>query len=179
MYWPFAAATFGTLLAHFVGRVLRGEFREDYGHHGPLGKGDHDLLRRVRQQIGSAPFWLPSNARASDPGRCTVSASVNKQPLRARCFRSGNDRIVLSRPTLPCTVPAEITRTPAKLCAISRVRSVEPSSTTMISNATPVCAVKDCRQPPRLSSSFRAGIIIETSRIRGSRGRRLRQRGWK
>ena len=33
----------------------------------------------------------------------------------------------------------------------------------MISNATPVCAVSDSRHGPRLASSFRAGIMIETS----------------
>ena len=40
------------LIAHFPGRVVRREFREDYGHHGPLGEGDNYLLGRVRQQIG-------------------------------------------------------------------------------------------------------------------------------
>ena len=33
----------------------------------------------------------------------------------------------------------------------------------MISNATTVCAVSDSRHAPRLASSFRAGIMIETS----------------
>src|SRR5437588_10614470 len=40
---------------------------------------------------------------------------------------------------------------------------MEASSTTMISNATPVCAVSDSRHGPRLASSFRAGMMIETS----------------
>ena len=46
-----------------------------------------------------------------------------------------------------------------------RELSVEPSSTTMISNFTPVCEVSDLRQPSRLDSSLRAGIMIETSGI--------------
>src|SRR5579863_7968597 len=57
--------------------------------------------------------------------------------------------------------PAGITRTLGNEAAISAVRSVEWSSTTMSSNGTPVCETRDWRQTPRLASSLRAGMITE------------------
>jgi peroxiredoxin len=63
-----------------------------------------------------------------------------------------------------------------KRWAISRVRSVELSSTTMISNATPVCPAKDARHAPREASSFLAGTMTETSgRVRTEREVSIRQ----
>ena len=49
-------------------------------------------------------FFASSKARASDPGRCTVSASVNSSHGARACFGPGNHRIVLPRPALPCAV---------------------------------------------------------------------------
>jgi len=46
--------------------------------------------------------------------------------------------------------------------AISRVRSVEPSFTKMISKPTSVCDTSESRQAPRQASSFRAGTITDT-----------------
>src|ERR1035438_2736026 len=72
----------------------------------------------------------------------------------------------------------EMTRTPGKPSAISRVRSVEASSTTVISKVTPVWVVSDSRQARRLDSSFRAGMIIETSGQRyAGTGVRMADRG--
>ena len=58
------------------GRIVRGQFGEDDGHHGPLCEAANDLLGRVGEQI-SLLSLASSKARASDPGRCMVSASVN------------------------------------------------------------------------------------------------------
>ena len=58
--------------------------------------------------------------------------------------------------------PASTTRTDGNDWAISRVRSVEASSTTMISKPTPVCAASDSRQAPRQASSLRAGTMTDT-----------------
>src|SRR5271169_2968839 len=46
--------------------------------------------------------------------------------------------------------------------AISPVRSVDASFTTMISKPTPVCDTSESRQAPRQASSFRAGTITDT-----------------
>jgi peroxiredoxin len=58
--------------------------------------------------------------------------------------------------------PASITCTPAKDSAISRVRSLDPSSTTMISKLTPACSQSDCKHAPRQASSFLAGTVTDT-----------------
>jgi cytochrome c biogenesis protein CcmG, thiol:disulfide interchange protein DsbE len=55
-----------------------------------------------------------------------------------------------------------MTLTPEKDCAISNVRSVEPSSTTMISKLTPGCDTSDSRHAARLASSLRAGTMTDT-----------------
>src|SRR5215469_2577593 len=47
--------------------------------------------------------------------------------------------------------------------AISAVRSVEPSSTTMISKSISACVTSDSRQEARQASSFRAGTMTETT----------------
>src|SRR5208337_3268332 len=59
--------------------------------------------------------------------------------------------------------PASTSVTPANERAMSAVRSVEPSSTTMISNDTPCCPASDSRHPARQASSLRAGTITDTS----------------
>ena len=46
--------------------------------------------------------------------------------------------------------------------AISAVRSVEASSTTMISKSIPVCVTSESRQSERHDSSFLAGTMTET-----------------
>src|SRR5579864_1480099 len=56
-----------------------------------------------------------------------------------------------------------MTRTRGNDCAICRVRSVEASSTTIISVSTPSCCTSDCRHGPSEASSLRAGTITETS----------------
>src|SRR5260370_32614477 len=52
---------------------------------------------------------------------------------------------------------------PGKERAISAVRSVESSSTTMISKVIPVWATSDPRHAPRQASSLRAGTMMETT----------------
>src|SRR5258706_680545 len=47
--------------------------------------------------------------------------------------------------------------------AMALVPSVEWSSTTMISKAIPCCATSDSKHNPRMSCSFRAGMITETA----------------
>ena len=47
--------------------------------------------------------------------------------------------------------------------AISPVRSVEASSTTMISKWIPSCETRDSRQRCKQASSFRAGTMMETT----------------
>src|SRR6202035_2452023 len=54
------------------------------------------------------------------------------------------------------------TRTVGNDRAISRVRSVEPSSTRMISDFTPSWLTSDSRQEPRQASSLRAGTMTDT-----------------
>ncbi len=161
MYWPFAAANGDAGSETIPGGYCRANSAKTTGSTAISQKvtaicsGEYDNI--------SALFSFASaSARARDPNRCTVSASVNRSqlPLASRAPAT----TALFFPVQPAgSGPAEITRTPAKLLAISRVRSVEPSSTTMISQETPVCAVNDCRQSPRLASSFRAGMMIDTS----------------
>src|SRR5690349_6551944 len=66
--------------------------------------------------------------------------------------------------------PASITLTPRNEPAISAVRSLDPSSTTITSNCTPGCATSDCRQFPRQVSSLRAGTMTETAGCNRSGG---------
>jgi hypothetical protein len=63
---------------------------------------------------------------------------------------------------------ASMTLTAENDVAISRVRSVEWSSTTMISKETPVWETRDWRQSASDASSLRAGTITETSGCAGS-----------
>ena len=78
----------------------------------------------------------------------TVSASVNSNHSPRASFMPATRALFL--PLQPDGKgPASITRTLGKDCAISRVRSVDPSSTTMISKLTPVWATSDSRQAPR------------------------------
>src|SRR6185437_10239680 len=60
---------------------------------------------------------------------------------------------------------AEITFTPGKDRAISAVRSVEASSTTITSNGIPLCDTRDSRQEARHDSSLRAGTMTETMAV--------------
>jgi cytochrome c biogenesis protein CcmG, thiol:disulfide interchange protein DsbE len=92
---------------------------------------------------------------------CTVSASVNK---------SHSSRATSAPATMALFLPVQpgsgglafTTRTEGNDCAISRVWSVEASSTTIISKGTPDCAASDSRQAPRHASSLRAGTITDT-----------------
>src|SRR6476646_725963 len=102
-----------------------------------------------------------ATARASEPGRWNVSASVKS---------SHSPAATLAPAAMALFFPvqwaggglASTTRTDGNDCAISRVRSVEASSTRMISELTPVWFVKDSRHEPRLASSLRAGTITDT-----------------
>src|SRR5690242_11269083 len=53
--------------------------------------------------------------------------------------------------------------TPGKERAMARVASVEASSTTTISNSSPLWATSDSRHAARDPSSLRAGTITDTS----------------
>ena len=103
-------------------------------------------------ESNAAPFrWASARLRASDPGRCTVSASVNKShsPRASRAPAV----TALFFPVQPAgNEPASITRTFGNDVAISRVRSVEWSSTTMISKSHP--GLRDQRLEARAQAGF-------------------------
>ena len=127
----------------------------------PSPRSDRDLLGRIGEHFRPILLRFFRQRRASDPGRWTVSASVN----RSHWPRAWRAPVVtaLFLPVQPAgSGPASITRTPGNDSAISRVRSVEWSSTTMISKSTPVCATSDSRQSARQASSLRAGMMTET-----------------
>ena len=120
-----------------------------------------DFLRgRVRKQTRVAPpdfrDCAPQGARQMDG-----VGIGEEQPLTGGDSSTGSHGIVLTRPPAGGG-PASTTRTDGNDCAISRVRSVEASSTRMISELTPLWLVKDSRHEPRLASSLRAGTITDT-----------------
>ena len=97
-----------------------------------------------------------------------MSASV-KSSQRPRARRAAV-QIALFLPVQPgSSFSAAITVTPAKPRAISAVRSVEPSSTTIRSQSLPNSKISsdwltsDSRHAPRQSSSLRAGTITVSS----------------
>ncbi len=107
-------------------------------------------------------------ARRRSPGSWIVSASV-KSSQRPRACRAAV-QMALALPVQPgSSLPASITVTPAKPRAISAVRSVEWSSTTISSQSLPSSKISsdwltsDCRHAPRQSSSLRAGTITVSS----------------
>src|SRR5713226_7810542 len=77
-------------------------------------------------------FLASSKARASDPGRCTVSASVNNSHSARASFVPATTALFFPVQHFPVgllgTGPGEMTRTPAKRFAISRVRSAPPTA---------------------------------------------------
>src|ERR1700693_770469 len=113
------------------------------------------------ESITAPRSWASATARDSEPGLCTVSASVNSsQPPRAILAPAD---IALFFPVHPeGRGSASTTSTRGNDWAISRVLSVEASFTTMISKSTLVWAASDSRQVPRQASSFRAGTITDT-----------------
>ena len=128
------------VVAYLVRRILHGEFRENTTG---ITARTANVPTTCSGEYDKSPLSLVSLHRelcANDPGRCTVSASVNRSHA-PRASLDRQTRRCSFRPGVPSILaqgPAAITRTPAKPWAISRVRSVEPSSTTMISNATSV-----------------------------------------
>ncbi len=58
-----------------------------------------------------------------------------------------------------------ITRPPNSRSAISAEPSVEPLSTTMVSNSTPVCRASDARQARRSSFRFQFTTTTEINRL--------------
>ncbi len=131
MYWPFAAATGDAGSETFPGGYCRANSAKTTGSTAISQKvtaiccGEYDNI--------SALFSFASaSARAREPNTCTVSASVNKSHLPFASLAPATTALFF--PVQPASKgPGETIRTPAKLWAISRVRSVEPSSTTMTS----------------------------------------------
>src|SRR5215472_2652607 len=103
-----------------------------------------------------------ARARARDPGRWIVSASVKRSQL-AVAARAPVATALFLPVQLAASRAASITQTLGNDAAISRVRSVDWSLTTMIWNETPSCETRDSIQEPRLASSLRAGMMIDTS----------------
>src|SRR5882672_2380736 len=166
MYCPLAAAT-GDAVSHtFSGGYWRANSANTTGRVAisqnvtAICSGEYDN--------NSARFSCASaTARESEPGRCTVSASVNSNHSPRASLAPATTALFF--PVQPTgSGPGEITRTPEKLSAIERVRSVEWSSTTITSKVTPVWETSDCKQSPRHTSSFLAGTMIETSGVAGT-----------
>src|SRR5579859_1923615 len=160
MYWPFAAAAGELGSLTFEGGYWRASSAKTTGNVAISQKvtaicsGEYESM--------SAEFSFASvRARAREPGKWTVSASVN----RSHAPRAARAPVItaLFLPVQPVgRGPASITRTFGKEEAISRVRSVEWSLTTTISNETPAWETRDSTQDCRLASSFRAGMMMET-----------------
>jgi hypothetical protein len=69
-------------------------------------------------------------------------------------------------PVTPAAGSEELmTVTEEKDSTIARVRSVDPSSTTVMAKSTPCWLTRDSRQAPIDSCSLRAGTMIWTHRI--------------
>src|ERR1700722_580032 len=160
MYCPFAAATGERGSLTFDGGYCRASSAKTTGSVAISQKVT--AICSGEYESSSAPCcWASDSARASEPSTWTVSASVNRSHW-PRAWRAPV-ATALFLPVQPLgRGAASITLTFGNDPAISRVRSVEWSSTTMISKSTPVCATSDSRHVPRLASSLRAGIITDT-----------------
>src|SRR5258708_21746359 len=160
MYWPLAAAAgeLGSLTS--LGRAFDANSGKITGMTAFSQKAVTTCSGEYESNDTPSPR-ASSTARSSDPGKCTVSASVksNHSPQAARAPVT----TALFFPVQPLgRVPASTIRIEGNDEAISRVRSVEWSSTTMISKATPVCPTNEARHVHRQASSLRAGTITDT-----------------
>src|SRR5436309_2230776 len=118
-------------------------------------------------ESSAAPCCSASaTARASEPGLWTVSASVNSSHLASLCATFAPADMALFLPVqFSGRGGAEITVAFSNDLAISAVRSVDASSTTITSKAIPVCDTRDSRHSERQASSFRAGTITDTTGV--------------
>src|SRR5271165_298488 len=159
MYWPLAAARGEAGSLTFDGEYCRASSAKTTGSVAISQKVT--AICSGEYESNSAPFsWASFNAAAREPGKCTVSASVNRSHS-PRAWRAPQVT-ALFLPVQPAgSGPASRTRTPGNDSAMARVRSVEWSSTTMISKSTPDCETSDCKQSARLASSLRAGMMTE------------------